>query len=285
MDTGSLIKKSKIGLILYPNTVTVGSMTDWWISAPRDQAWWQSWFDRYATFLINYAEFANLIDARALVIGGPDVLPALPGGLLPDGSPSGVPDYAKQRWPELIADIRGRFRGSVYWASNYSGMQALPEFATTLDGIYLLWSPSLVSTPESASRPLSDEIGWLLDEGVAPVQKQINKPVILAVNYGSYDGAADGCDSVPTRCLPFDPVTGTHPDSADLQLNLQAQVDLYNAALNAVNQREWIGGFISRNYFPPVILKDTSASIQGKPAWDVVWYWYPQLLGKEPAGN
>ena len=58
-----------------------------------------------------------------------------------------------------------------------------------------------------------------------------------------------------------------------------AQADVYQAMLNAVNSRTWIGGFVSRGYYPPVALQDASASIHGKPASDELWYWYPRLLG------
>jgi hypothetical protein len=62
-------------------------------------------------------------------------------------------------------------------------------------------------------------------------------------------------------------------------VNLQLQSDIYEAMLTAVNQRQWVGGIVSRGYYPPTILQDKSASIHGKPAGDVVWYWYPRLLG------
>jgi hypothetical protein len=63
---------------------------------------------------------------------------------------------------------------------------------------------------------------------------------------------------------------------------LQAQADIYQALLMAVNERPWIGGFISRGYYPPVVVQDASASIHGKPAADVLWYWYPRFLGITP---
>jgi hypothetical protein len=49
--------------------------------------------------------------------------------------------------------------------------------------------------------------------------------------------------------------------------------------LTAVNARQWVGGIVSRGYYPPTILQDKSASIHGKPAADILWYWYPRLLG------
>jgi hypothetical protein len=56
-------------------------------------------------------------------------------------------------------------------------------------------------------------------------------------------------------------------------------VDIYDALFNAVNARAWVSGLVSRGYFQPVALQDKSASIHGKPAADLLWYWFPRLLG------
>ena len=50
-------------------------------------------------------------------------------------------------------------------------------------------------------------------------------------------------------------------------------------ALTVVNARPWIGGFISRGSYPPVVLFAKSASIYGKPTADLLWYWFPRMLG------
>jgi hypothetical protein len=64
-----------------------------------------------------------------------------------------------------------------------------------------------------------------------------------------------------------------------VSLNLQLQADLYEAVLTAVNGRPWISGVVSRGYYPPAALRDKSASVHGKPAADILWYWYPRLTG------
>ncbi|MFZ6021197.1 MAG: hypothetical protein ACOYXO_16495, partial [Chloroflexota bacterium] len=59
-----------------------------------------------------------------------------------------------------------------------------------------------------------------------------------------------------------------------LSKDLQIQVEIYKALLTTVNERSWIDGVISQGFFPPVAIQDASASIHGKPASDVIWYWY-----------
>ena len=51
------------------------------------------------------------------------------------------------------------------------------------------------------------------------------------------------------------------------------------AMLNAINTRPWVAGVISRGYYPPAMLQDKSASVHGKPAADLLWYWFPRLTG------
>jgi hypothetical protein len=68
-------------------------------------------------------------------------------------------------------------------------------------------------------------------------------------------------------------------DLGSVNLDTQQQVNLYDALFNAINARSWVSGFVSRGYFQPVALLDKSASVHGKPAADLLWYWYPRLLG------
>jgi len=63
------------------------------------------------------------------------------------------------------------------------------------------------------------------------------------------------------------------------QVNLQAQADVYQALLMAVNERAWLGGFVSRGYYPPAALQDASSSVHDKPAGDELWYWFGRFLG------
>ena len=76
-----------------------------------------------------------------------------------------------------------------------------------------------------------------------------------------------------------EPFSQPTPDNPAFSVDMKSQADIYQALLSAVNSRLWITGFISRGYYPPTILQDKSASIHGKPAADILWYWYPRLLG------
>ncbi|MFN8382762.1 MAG: hypothetical protein U0V02_12515 [Anaerolineales bacterium] len=257
--------------------------SSFWLGAPRDAQWWQTWFTRYRAFAINYADLASQTGAQTLILGGDWVAPALPGGTLADGSPSNVPADADTQWKAIIADVRTHFKGQIFWATQFTpSVVTTPlNFLQDVDGIYLLWSASLSTSQTATKADYTNEAGRLLDNEVAPLASVLNKPLILAVNYPSATGAASGC--VPDgagKCLDWNSLNRPNADISAASLNLQTQADVYEAVLTAVNARSWVSGFISRGYYMPVALQDKSSSIHSKPAADILWYWYPRLLGK-----
>lgn len=253
-----------------------------WQSAPRDAQWWQAWFTRYRAFAINYADLAAQSGSQTLILGGDWTTPALPGGKLPDGSPSNVPAEAEAQWKSILADVRTHFKGQLLWALPYtkSSLEAPLTFLQDVDGIYLLWSASLSTNPSATKTDFANEAGRLLDNEVAPLATLLNKPITLAIAYPSATGAANGCiANGQGGCFDWTALNRPNGDMEVVSLSLQTQADIYEAILNAVNTRPWIAGFVSRGYYPPASLQDKSASIHSKPAADILWYWFPRLLG------
>jgi hypothetical protein len=81
-------------------------------------------------------------------------------------------------------------------------------------------------------------------------------------------------------CLDYDLLIPPNPDIPELGLNLDVQADAYGAVLSAINDNNWISGFVSMDYYPPAILQDKSTSIHGKPSSRVLWYWSKNFLGR-----
>jgi hypothetical protein len=200
--------------------------------------------------------------------------------VLADGSLSGVPLDAETRWRALIAEIRQRYTGKIWWALSYEqAASAPPAFLDAVDGIYVQFGPNLSSQPSPARADLALEAARLVDGAIAPLQQRFNKPVYLAIQYPSADGAATGCLPGAGGCLNLGWLTPPNPDRPEITLDLAEQSDLYAAVLQVVNERSWINGVFSRGYYPPADLQDKSTSIHGKPAQEVVRYWYPRWLG------
>jgi hypothetical protein len=271
-----------LNVALFPQPRFPSGADAFWRSAPRDSNWWNVWFDHYRAFAIHFADLASNAGAQALVIGGDWVAPALPAGKLADGTPSGAPPDVETRWKSIMAEIRQHFRGTLIFALPYDTGVIPPPVGILLDAdaVYLLWFAKLSDQASPNKADLLNEAGRLLDENVATVQVQTNKPFIIGLSYPSASYSSTGC--IPDGnggCDYWTSLNRPNPDLGTVNLDLQQQVDLYDAVFNAANGRTWINGLISRGYFAPVALQDKSASVHGKPTADLLWYWFPRLLG------
>ena len=285
-DTYRMVNQARglnMNVAIFPTPRFAFNANDFWASAPKNGDWWQTWFDHYRAFIINFADLATQSGAQTLILGGDWIKPALPGGTLGDGlTASGVPADAETRWKAIIAEVRTHFRGRILWALPYEReyVDTPLGFLSDIDGIYLLWGLKLSDSSNPSKIDMANEAGRLLDTNVSPLASLIGKPVIVAVAYPSASGSASGCLSNGSGgCMRWTQLSPPNPDAPSLDLKLQLQADIYEAMLTAVNERQWVSGFVSRGYYPPTILQDKSASVHGKRAADILWYWYPRLLG------
>jgi hypothetical protein len=281
-ETVSAARALNMNVALFPQARFESNVNDFWKNAPRDSAWWDSWFNHYRAFAVNFADMATKADAQALILGGDWITPALPNGKLADGSPSGVPADAEARWLAIVAEVRQHYRGLVLFALPYTNTDVQPpvNLLKSTDGMYLLWFAKLSDSANPNKADITAEAGRLLDNNIFPVQTQINKPVLIGLSYPSSNYSATGC--IPNGnagCFDWTALNRPNADLATVNIDLQQQFDIYDAMLNAINGRTWVSGFVSRGYFPPVELLDKSASVHGKPAADLLWFWFPRLLG------
>jgi hypothetical protein len=262
-----------------PNFPT--NVNEWWATATRDFSWWVSWYDSNQRFVLHHADMAAEFGVKTLIIGGSWLKPALPGGTLADGSPSGVPADAEDRWRELIDRIRESYSGNIAWAVPYPDQDSEDiAFLDAVDQIYLLWSAPLAEKPGVSQADLNTEAIRLLEEEVKDKWMKWEKPVILSIAYPSASGGITGCIPDPIEeCVSPDSLDYPAPDIPIIDLDMQEQAAAYNAILAAINQTKWIRGVISRGYYPPAILHDKSISIQNKPAAGVLGYWFSEFLG------
>lgn len=275
-------RAQNLNVAIYAIPRLLPSTADFWLQAPRSAVWWNAWFDRYRAFVLYHADLAANSGAQALILGGEAVLPSLPGGLLVNGSPSNAPADADARWRNIISDARQRFTGQILWAHPYSGGSILPapSFMDQFYAFYLLWSAPLAANPSATIESMSNDAVEKLDNEIAPFLLKANKGAVIAVDYPSAQGAATGCVPSDARgCLDWSVLSQPYPDMPSAELDLQAQADIYQAVLLAINQRDWVGGFISRGYYLPLPLMDKSSSARGKMTADLLWYWFPRMRG------
>jgi hypothetical protein len=282
INTLKTAREQKLNTGIFPVPHFTSPVDLWWQNVPRDFPWWVSFFERYTNFILHHATVASSTGAGSLILGGDWLIPALPEGLLSDGSPSNVPQDAETRWRDLIKQVRGRYSGTVAWALSYpDGIKNPPPFLDAVDQIYILWSAALAGQPNASVDDMQAQAASILDQEILPFQQQFGKPIIIAISYPSIDGGSTGC--IPSSgggCLDYNLLNQPNPDVPELSLSLQEQANAYNAVLSAINARGWISGYVSMGYYPPALLQDKSISIHGKPASGIIWYWSQKFLGR-----
>lgn len=276
----SLARQKGLEVSLHPVLIYGEDPNAWWKAGVRDTGWWQTWFARYRAFILYFADMAAQTGAKALVIGDGSLLPALPGGSLADGSPSGLPGDMDQQWSQLISEVRTRFTGKIIWLLPDGGsLPPLPDFLKSVDALYIQMSAPLLDAAQPSQSDLEAGFAALLDGDILKAQQSVNKPVLIGLQYPSVSGAANGCAGGNAVCLSSLALNQPRLGNPQGDLSLNAQADIYNAAMTVISQRSWISGIFASGYNPAVELRDTSTSIRSKPASDILWYWFPRLTG------
>lgn len=273
-DTGATIGQARaqgLNVAVFPAVRLPHGQAAFWNAAPRTPEWWNLWFSRYRAFAINYADLASQNSAQALVLGGEWVSPALPGA-------AGAPADAELRWRALLAEVRGRFNGQIYWAIPYTASPLqTPIFLDAADGYYLLWRMPIAAQPGAPVDAMTAEAGRLMDADLLPLLQRMNKPLVIALAFPSANGTATNCIPSGGGCLAWESLDRPNADVPDVGIDLNGQANAYQAVLRAVNDRAWVSGVVSQGYYPPAALMDKSASIHGKRAADYLWYWFTRL--------
>ncbi|MDZ7845028.1 MAG: carboxypeptidase regulatory-like domain-containing protein [Anaerolineales bacterium] len=287
-QTAQTVHDHQLGLVLFPKTHFPRSVNSWWETAPRDFSWWNSWFDQYHQFALHFARIAEQQNAETLVLGGRWLTPALPGGKLANGSPSGVPADADLRWREILADVQEVYQGNVAWAMEPPSGEFIPGYFAEIDQVYLDWNPALTETSPYTLEELSGTAAEKLSSEVKPFYeiwlKPDQKSLILLIGYPSVTDAPLPClnhleeaDGEGTECLKPGSLTTPAPDLPGYSVDFQAQVDAYSAVLRSISEQKWISGVVSRGYYAPVELHDKSISVHGKPAESLLQTWFEEL--------
>lgn len=279
----NLAKETNLNIALYPQANFPLPAGNWWQATPRYGAWWDNWFNQYRSFALYFADLAATNGVGTLILGGDWLNPALPGGTLADYSDSNPPADAEMRWSSLISEVRQHFSGQILWALPYKGsFENIPGLIYEVDGIYVLWYASLTETENDSIEKMNQIAGNRLDNDIWLLFATYEKQIILSVAYPSIRDSEFAClpDGV-NGCQEWKTLNQPSQMSDPPQVVLQAQFNSYQALMQAVNEREWINGFISRGFYPPAKLSDASASIHGKPSQELLKQWFSIWSGSD----
>jgi len=253
-------------VFLYPQLHFPGTVEEWWLASPHDADWWKRWYLGYERFIIHFADLAQQSGVRNLVIGGAWTFPSLPAGVFPDGTASDSPGDSLDYWNNILTSIRSHYTGTLSWALNYpESFASTPAFLGSVDAFYISFNGPITASPNPSLIELQDGFAGMIDAAVYPLYDIYAKPLYISVAYPSVQYSASGCLVTP--------------DVPCGEVDLGLQTEIYRAALTVVNYRDWLSGFISQGYYPPAQLTDGSTSIHGKPAQQIVGYWYSYIKG------
>jgi hypothetical protein len=275
--------KNGMQVILRPTlTPAYGALADWWSGGVRDAAWWAVWYESYRSFILTQARLASEAGASTLILGGSEIVPALPNGTLSAGTPSGAPADADARWRTLIGEVRAVFSGRIGFELDFGdALQTPPPFLDAVDEVHLRWHAPLTPGGLADIQSMQATAAGLLDDAVFSQSALVGKPIVLHVEYASVEGGVSNCPAAPDgscrAASAFD--RGAIVDPA-LVVDLTGQSQAYNALLLEANGRAAIGGFFASGDYPIVSLLDKSGSPYGKPAQDVLTFWYQKLTGR-----
>jgi hypothetical protein len=235
-----------------------GTTSDWWDTAPRDDAWWDAFFNAYSNLLYTYADIAQQSGVEELVIARSEVFPALPG------NPQ-TPADIETRWRVLIRNVRLHYAGKLAVELPLTdAFPSIPQFFDEVDEFIVRVSGPVASGANSPDE-MKTAAGALLDDKLADL-RALGKPILLAPAYASLNGADAGCprDALGS-CLPLQSIFPGPGLALTLTPDFDAQTRAYQAMLLAASERDWISGFFPWGYYAPVALRDASPSIHGKP--------------------
>lgn len=203
------------------------------------------WFASYSNFINFFAEFAEENDVELFSVGCE--------------FKATTPE--KEQWEAVIAGVRERYSGPITYAADWTNYKNIEWWDSVdyvgIDAYFLLSlfnnDPTLEELA-NAWNNYADEIEtWL---------STVNKPVIFPeIGYRSGDG---------TNAAPSNYWT-------DMPVDLQEQSDCYEAAFQALWNRNWFYGFYWWTWTHDPTdggPDDSSHTPQNKPAQDVITQWY-----------
>ncbi|MDY6868085.1 MAG: hypothetical protein SVT56_09300, partial [Chloroflexota bacterium] len=143
------------------------------------------------------------------------------------------------------------------------------------DEIYVSIDGPLAQGQNPSSEEVSSSFNTIIDTLIYEVHSSTLKPVSLGLAYPSADGGAQGCYLVSENC--YNDGLFLPDETSTLSVDLDEQSLIYNAVMPIIASREWITGLTIRGVDPTISLQDASSSIIGKPAWDIIHYWFTGL--------
>lgn len=213
---------------------------------------WQKWEETYRTYIMTFAHIADQENIDLFCIGTEYKIAA---------------QKREKFWRNLIAEVRGTYKGKITYSSNWDGYKKVPFWdAVDFIGLSAYFPLTEIKTPSVTM--LKKEWKPILNK--LKKFSNINKKNLLFTEFGylSVDHCADKNWLLEKQLN-------------QLEINEEAQANAYHALLETFGEQKfWSGGFLWK-WFPNMNghegHPEKDYTPQGKEAEDVIRYWYGKI--------
>ncbi|MHA7128952.1 glycoside hydrolase family 113 [Algoriphagus namhaensis] len=201
---------------------------------------WNSWFENYSKFILDYAQLAEDLEIPVLCIG----------------TELEKTTHREKDWREVIAKIRKVYGGQLVYAANFTEFEKV-KFWDALDYIGVQAYFPLAEGQNPNLETLKK--GW--NQPIAKLEKllrKFEKPVIFTeIGY---------CNTVDAATEPW-----VWPkDRQNAALSDEVQARCYQAFFETVWKKEWMAGVFFWKWYPNERYRDPDFTPQGKAAEQVL---------------
>ena len=173
---------------------------------------------------------------------------------------------------DAIRNVNKAYTGKL--TTDYYDGRIEFDYYRELDWLADKWWGGLTTELDPSLDELVEAAEQIVDKVYLPIYEAYGKPVFLQqLAYASYDGAA-GARQISTEAPE---VAEWYPYDDSWPLDLQEQVDSYEACFRVINGKEMFSGVFAFGY-GYWDLQDKSSGFRGKPAEDVWIKWNEVLV-------
>ena len=174
---------------------------------------------------------------------------------------------------DAIRKVNNAYSGKL--TTDYHDWSEGFDYYVELDWVGDKWWWGLTTESDPSLEELVVAAERIVDEMYWPLYEAYGKPIFLQqLAYASYDGAA-GARQISTEGSE---VAEWYPYNDEWPLDLQEQVDAYEACFRVIGDEEIFSGVFAFGY-GYWDLHDKSSGVRGKPAEDVWIRWNEILVG------
>ncbi|MCC6749519.1 MAG: hypothetical protein IT371_17775 [Deltaproteobacteria bacterium] len=202
---------------------------------------WDAWWRSYRRFILHYARLAARTRAAILCVGSELV----------------TTEGMRERWVELIAEVRKVYRGALLYSANWDHFEPV-SFWEHVDLVGVTAYHSLAQKNDAPEEEMY--LSWLrVRDTLGRWSRRLARPFIFTeVGYPSQDGGA---------VHPWDYTQGTAADPEE-------QRRAYRAFVRAWHGDKTLAGVFFWDWYGSGGLMDTQYTPRHKPAESVIRHWF-----------